>query len=205
MDTLAVAGLPVAAEHAQVLERLRQLTAWQQAQQERLRRHQQEQIARLRGEHDASQLAPSVARLEQMCAADISPSPSSSVSSRDIVWTSRQHQLAPARDESVRHVNIPVPLDDPLPSRVLTTNAGLLEGGEEEVLSDSGMETGEQGSEEETVQGRESTESGDSHFRGTGERRGQDSSQATDRPIRPGVGKQGVVSVHWLNCVCVLR
>ena len=40
----------VAAEHQQVLERLRQLTVWQEAQQERLRAVQQEQIARLRGD-----------------------------------------------------------------------------------------------------------------------------------------------------------
>ena len=46
------AGLPVAAEHLQVLQRLKQLTAWQQAQQERLRAHQQEQIAKLRGNVD---------------------------------------------------------------------------------------------------------------------------------------------------------
>lgn len=198
VDTLAVAGLPVAAEHAQVLERLRQLTAWQQAQQERLRRHQQEQIARLRGEHDASgspQLA-SVIRLEQLCVTDVSPGPqplslgpSSSVSSRDSVWTSQQQQLAPPRDEDIQHDDILVPLEDPLPSRVLSSAAGLLEGREEEILSDSGMETGEQGSEEETAQRRGSTGSGDSHFRETEQRRVQDSSQDTDRPIRPGVGR----------------
>ena len=51
VDALA-SGLPVAQDHLQVLERLRQLTAWQQAQQERLRRHQQEQIARLRSEQE---------------------------------------------------------------------------------------------------------------------------------------------------------
>lgn len=191
MDTLAVAGLPVAAEHAQVLERLRQLTAWQQAQQERLRRHQQEQIARLRGEHDAS------GSPQLLCVADVSPrtqpqslGPSSSVSSRDSVWTSHQQQLTPPpKDEDIHRDDIPVPLEDPLPSRVLSSAAGLLEGREEEALSDSGMETGEQGSEEETAQGRGSTGSGDSHFRGTEQRRVQDFSQATDRPIRPGVGK----------------
>ena len=48
VDALS-SGPPVAAEHMQVLQRLRQLTAWQQAQQERLRAHQQEQLARLRG------------------------------------------------------------------------------------------------------------------------------------------------------------
>lgn len=193
VDTLAVAGLPVAAEHAQVLERLRQLTAWQQAQQERLRRHQQEQIARLRGEHDSSgspQLT-SVIRLEQLCVTDVSPGPepqslgpSSSVSSRESVWTSQQQQQPP-RDEE----DILVPLEDPLPSRLLSSAAGLLEGREEELLSDSGMETGEQGSEEETAQRRGSTGSSDSHFRETEQRRIQDSSRDTDRPIRPGVGR----------------
>ena len=51
VDALST-GLPVAAEHLQVLQRLKQLTAWQQAQQERLRAHQQEQIAKLRGNVD---------------------------------------------------------------------------------------------------------------------------------------------------------
>lgn len=191
VDTLAVAGLPVAAEHAQVLERLRQLTAWQQAQQERLRRHQQEQIARLRGEHDASG-SPQLIRLEQLCVTDVSSGPqpqslgpSSSVSSRESVWTSQQQQqLAPSRNDDIL-----VPLEDPLPSRLLSSAAGLLEGREDEVLSDSGMETGEQGSEEETAQRRGSTGSSDSHFREIEQRRIQDSSQDTDRPLRPGVGR----------------
>ena len=44
--------LPMALEQLQVLERLRQLRAWQQQQQDSLLRRQQEQVARLRSEQD---------------------------------------------------------------------------------------------------------------------------------------------------------
>lgn len=195
MDAL-VSGLPVAAEHAQVLERLRQLTAWQQAQQERLRKHQEEQIARLRGDHDASgspQLVPCVTQREQVCAASISTRPelqslslSSTVGSRDCVWTSYQ----PAPDNAQYDFMSP---EDPLPS---TNTVAMLEGKEGEGLSDSGMETGEQGSEEETAQRRVSSGSGDSQLTGIEQRRVKDSGQTADRPIHPGVGKQGVISVY---------
>lgn len=44
--------LPMALEQLQVLERLRQLRAWQQQQQDSLLRRQQEQVARLRSEQE---------------------------------------------------------------------------------------------------------------------------------------------------------
>ena len=127
VDALA-SGLPVAAEHAQVLERLRQLTAWQQAQQERLRAVQQEQIARLRGDL-SSAVQPSPPR---QIAAELPPQtpaePLSSVSSGpnggDEVWTSLQRMAgSPGLEETVRG---------------------------EGSVSDSGLETGGRVSDEES-------------------------------------------------------
>lgn len=217
VDALASDVLPVAAEHVQVLERLRQLTAWQQAQQERLRRHQQEQIAWLRGEPDVqrSQLAPgSVTRLEQVCVAYPGPEPQSfnplsssyehtlpllhrlddpstrpTVGGGDSGWTS-QNQLAPAWDERTQDDQLPEQPEDPLSSAVSvrgegTRTAALLggRGGE----SDSGLETGGQGSEEETPQG-ESAGSDDSDLAGGRQRGARGSSLDVERPIQPGVG-----------------
>ena len=186
-----VSGLPLAAEHVQVLERLRQLTAWQQAQQERLKRHQQEQIALLRGEHDASrgQLAPGVsvanlsprAHLLSLEPRALSPSPlhldypttpatTMPTPHRDSNLTSPQEQQVALAECKV----LAEQCEDPLSSEVTLR---------EEALSDSGLDTGEQGSEEETQQ-REQIDD----LTGGWEPEDAGHLQGGDRPIKPGVG-----------------
>ena len=184
MDALA-SGLPLAAEHVQVLERLRQLTAWQQAQQERLKRHQREQIALLRAENDAprGQTPPGVCfaglRAQPPNVESLAPSPSvlhldhptttTPTSSRDTDWTSPQQQVALAECGVLGEQ-----CEDPLSSGV------TLRG---EALSDSGLDTGEQGSEEETQQMERCDD-----LRGGRGSEGGGHLQSGDRPIQPGVG-----------------
>ena len=141
VDALST-GLPVAEEHLQILERLRQLTAWQQAQQERLRAHQQQQIARLRGTPPAEE-PPSLSA---------SPSPPTGGEN----WSGLQQMRGEGE-------------------------------GERGNVSDSGLETGGHGSEEES-QPR------------------QPLVAREDRPIQPGVGEgweRERVPTTISVCVCV--
>ena len=194
VDALA-SGLPLAAEHVQVLERLRQLTAWQQAQQERLKQHQQEQIALLRAEHDASRGQPvpglSVAdlspRAQLLSLEPRAPSPSllyldyptaATTTTTTIPTPSRDTDLASPQEQQVAlaecKVLVAEQCEDPLSSEVTLR---------EEALSDSGLDTGEQGSEEETQQ-REQIDD----LTGGWEPEDVGHLQSGDRPIKPGVG-----------------
>lgn len=170
VDALA-SGLPLAQDHLQVLERLKQLTAWQQAQQERLRRHQQEQIARLRGEQErlsgppAAGLTPvehgyttahpsrvppqplagpalSHSRLPPTPACTLHPMPPT-VTARN---EERGSQLAP--DRTVSELS-PEDHEATLPPHAEHgTREGAMGGRGCEASSDSGLGTGGHGSEE---------------------------------------------------------
>ena len=156
-----VSGVPASVEHVQVLERLRQLTAWQQAQQERLRAHQELQIARLRGEDDGSRGHVTTHQPQPLSPRRRHPSPSSV--SGD--WSCLQ-QVAPGRaalcDGSTE--------EDPLSGGVSVVPVAGEETGSG-CLSDSGLGTGGGGSEEEIA--------------GGGRR---EAASDTCRPIHPGVG-----------------
>ena len=163
VDALS-SGLPVAAEHLQVLQRLRQLTAWQQAQQERLRAHQQEQIARLRGDVSSLQ-QPHQKRTE------ISPQPLTDIAGElfpstlaisrgpltgDEAWSSLQPAVGEVGEEREAGGE--------------GEEGELVRGeGERGSVCDSGLGTGAHDSEEE-------------------ERQPQPVA-GEDRPIQPGVGE----------------
>ena len=192
VDSLA-SGVPLAAEHAQVLDRLRQLTVWQQAQQERLRAHQQQQIAILRGEHaSTSPLVPSVTQLEPVGSPNPHsqcqgpPSPSSPPSQRPGNQTCAD-STAVVNSEwtGLQQVQQYGELEQPVVTggRGNEGSGGERGGGEGSgCVSDSGLETGGQGSEEETELTR-----GGEEATGGGE----------DRPIQSGVGMSWIA--QWVG------
>lgn len=160
------AGLPISAEHVEVLERLRQLTTWQQAQQERLRAHQQLQIARLRGcEQDSRQLTTDSEpgdTSEHSCRQQPQSYPlSGDVSDNHDIHTAITTLPPPVVVEewnNLQQVTISPPvIDDTLRNEQDIGESGYMVG------SDSGLETGCHGSED-------------------------DIQQRNDRPIQPGVG-----------------
>ena len=222
VDALA-SGLPVAADHAQVLERLRQLTAWQQTQQERLRRHQREQIARLR--------EPGETRLDQVCTADPTPrsQPQSLASLQSLPPSLGRTSPAPPHPSSRSPPQHSPPYTQPRSPRArseadcgwtelqqtapvwdgctvyeqeggATTAAPAGRGGE--ATSDSGLEMGGQGSEEETPQ-RELAGLGERETKESWELGSGPAAEASNRPIHPGVGTWSLPCVCVCVCVCV--
>lgn len=163
VDALS-SGLPVAAEHLQVLQRLRQLTAWQQAQQERLRAHQQEQIARLRGDVSSLQQPhPKRTEISPQPLTDIAgqPFPSSLAISRgpltgEEAWSSLQPAVGERRE-----------VGEEREAGGEREEGELVRGeGERGSVCDSGLGTGAHDSEEE-----------------------ERPVAREDRPIQPGVGE----------------
>lgn len=161
VDALS-SGVPVAAEHLQVLQRLRQLTAWQQAQQERLRAHQQEQIARLRGDVSSLQQPhPKRTEISPQLQTDIAgqPFPSFLAISRltgEEAWSSLQPAVGEIGEEREAGGE--------------GEEGELVRGeGERGSVCDSGLGTGAHDSEEEERQPQLVA--------------------GEDRPIQPGVGE----------------